>query len=92
MSPGLLVMLVGVFVVPIAFLWAGHRLRRRTARWRAVFWGALLGYLVGATLSLVASMIPPEMWSAQDTLRGLAGYWALVMCPLLGAALGSTRA
>lgn len=85
-------MLVGVFLGPIALLWAGHRLRRRSSRWRAIFWGALLGYLVGASLSLAASMIPPEMWSAQDTTRGLAGYWALVICPVLGAALGSTRA
>ena len=85
---GVLVMLVGVFIVPMILLWAGHRLRRRSARWRAVFLGALVGYGVASLASLTAGMIPAEMWQSGDTLRGAVGYWGLLAGPVLGAAAG----
>ena len=85
---GALVMLVGVFVVPAILLWAGHRLRRRSARWRAVFLGTLVGYGIAAVASLTASMMPAEMWQSGDTLRGAVGYWGLLAGPAIGAAAG----
>lgn len=87
MTPGLIVMLVGIFGVPVALVWGGHRLRRRSARWRAVFWGALIGYGVSVCVALVASMVPAEMWSDENRLRGLLGYWSLLIGPIAGALL-----
>jgi hypothetical protein len=92
MSIGIAAMLLGVFGVPIALVWAGHRLRRRSRRWRAMFWGALSGYGAAIVLALIASMVPPENWSAQDRLRGLAGFWSLLVLPVLGIIAGVIRA
>lgn len=85
MTPGLAAMLAGVFVIPTVLLWAGHRLRRRTARWRAAFWGALVAHSVFAPVAMIAAMIPPAEWSSADTMRGLFGFWSLLLAPIAGA-------
>lgn len=92
MSPGAVAMLAGLFVVPVALLALGHRLRRRTYRQRAVFWGAAIGYLVASCAALVAGMIPPESWSADDRWRGLLGFWSLLIGPAIGAVAGVAKA
>lgn len=84
-------MLIGLFVVPAVLLWLGHRLRRRTPRQRAVFWGALTGYLLASCVALYASMVPAATWSPDDTLRGLAGFWSLLIGPAIGALIGLAR-
>lgn len=86
-------LLLGAFAVPIALLWAGHRLRRRSPRWRSIFWGAIWGHLAAIALALPASMIPPEEWASGDTWRGLLAVWSLLILPAAGAVLGwlSTR-
>jgi uncharacterized damage-inducible protein DinB len=88
MTLGVTAMLVGVFGIPMALLWLGHRLRRRTSRQRAVFWGALIGYGIGACTSIVASMKPAAMWSDDDILRGVLGFGSLLILPAIGAILG----
>jgi len=88
MTLSLIVMLVGIFGVPAALLWGGHRLRRRSRRWRALFWGSLIGYGASVCVALVASMVPAEMWSDENRLRGLLGYWSLLIGPIAGALLG----
>ena len=92
MTPGLAAMLAGLFAVPAALLWAGHRLRRRPARWRAAFWGALAGHVLAALAALVAAMLPPAEWAPDDRWRGLLGFWTLLVAPILGAALGALAA
>lgn len=87
MTPGLAAMLAGVFIIPVLLLWAGHRLRRRPPRWRAAFWGALVGHSLFAPAAMVAAMIPPAEWSAADTMRGLFGFWSLLLAPIVGAAV-----
>ena len=89
MTPGLAAMLAGLFVVPAALLWAGHRLRRRPPRWRAAFWGALLAHVAVAPLAMLAAMVPPAEWAPDDRWRGFLGFWAMLVAPLLGAALGA---
>ena len=89
MTPGVAALLGGAFGVPAALLWAGHRLRRRSGRWRAAFWGALLGHLVAMPLALAAAVWPPAEWSAADVVRGALGLWALLVLPLLGAGAGA---
>lgn len=89
MSAGLVAMLGGLFVVPAALLWAGHRLRRRSARWRAAFWGALVGHVLGATLAMVAGMATPAEWGPDDTWRGFVGLWLMLLAPIVGAVVGA---
>lgn len=84
MSPGTVALLLGLFVVPVALLALGHRLRRRTPRQRAVFWGGLAGYLIGALGVMWVGMVPAAEWSAGDTARGLIGFWGLIIAPVLG--------
>ena len=89
MSVGLSVMLLGLFGVPAILLWLGHRLRRRTPRRRAIFWWALGGYIVAMVVATGAAFWPPAHWSDADTARGLAGFWALLLLPALGALIGA---
>jgi hypothetical protein len=91
MTIALVAMLAGLFLVPAGLLWLGHRLRRRTPRQRAIFWGALVGYGVAAAVALVVSMLPAEMWSDADRLRGLLGYWGMLIGPAIGVAIAGLK-
>ena len=88
MSAGLAAFLLGLFVVPVALLMVGHRLRRRRPEVRAMFWGAVVGHCVAGILAVVLGMIPPEAWTAEERVRGFAGLWALLVFPLVGAIAG----
>ena len=85
-------MLAGLFLVPLALLWAGHRFRRRSSRWRGAFWGALVTHLVVATVAMFAAMIPPTEWAADDRWRGFLGLWAMLIGPVIGAIVGAAVA
>ena len=87
MSVGTIALLVGLFVVPLGLLALGHRLRRRTSVQRAIYWGGLIGYLLGSVATLWVGMVPAQEWSDSDTLRGLLGYWGLIIGPVVGAAV-----
>jgi hypothetical protein len=89
MTAGRLALLLGLFGVPAALLWAGHRLRRRSPRWHGAFWGALLAHLIAAVVATVASMVPPEEWRPEDVWRGIFGFWTLLVAPVVGAAAGA---
>jgi hypothetical protein len=91
MNPTAMVLLVGLFGVPLTLLVIGHKLRRRSPRQQSVFWGTLIGYLVGALVSIVASVSPPEMWASTSTIRGVLGLWVPVLAPAIGAAFGALR-
>lgn len=91
MSGGVLAMLVGLFAVPVALLWAGHRLRRRSPRSRAAFWGGLGGYALGSCAALAAGMLPPAEWDGGDTVRGLMGFWLPLLLPAAGGVIGAAR-
>lgn len=92
MSMGPLAMLLGIFGVPLALLWLGHRLRRRSPRERGIFWGALLGHLSALVTATLASVLPPHMWGPEDLVRGLASYGALLLLPVLGGVIGAIAA
>ncbi len=91
MNTGLAALLIGLFAVPFALLWSGHRLRRRSQRHRAVFWGALIGHLVASSIALFLSMYSATEWAATDFWRGFGGYWLPVLLPAFGAAIGALR-
>ncbi|MBA3405023.1 MAG: hypothetical protein H0U13_10120 [Gemmatimonadaceae bacterium] len=88
MSTGLLVMLIGLFGIPSLLLWAGHHLRRKSRRVRGAFWGGLAGHTAAALIAVFYSMVPPEAWTAADTLRGFAGFYLMVLGAAIGALLG----
>ena len=91
MTPGILALLVGAFVVPGVLLWLGHRLRRRTPRWRGAFWGGVAGHLIALVVGSIAAMTPAAEWSPDDTLRGAVGLWSFLVLPVVGAVLGVLR-
>jgi len=89
MSLGFIAFILGFFGVPVALLSYGHRLRRRTQRERKAFWGAVIGHCVAGTLAVTFAMIPPEAWTSEETMRGFAGLWALLLLPVVGAIVGA---
>ena len=91
MTFGFWAMMFGAFGVPALLLWAGHRLRRRSARWVAVFWGAVIGHATSLVVGAAASMIPAAEWGPTDVWRGVLGYWSFLVCPVLGALVGFVR-
>ena len=83
-------MLLGLFVVPGARSgWATDC--AADAAGRGDIWGALTGYCVAACVALYASMVPAAMWAADDTVRGLLGFWSLIIGPAAGALIGNAR-
>lgn len=82
-----ILLLLGLFGVPLALLVMGHRIRRAGVRRQRMFGGAVLGYCVAMALSLYASLVPPLGWRPDDALRGVLGLWTLVLLPAAGAAL-----
>ena len=85
-------MLAGVFGVPALLLFVGHRLRRRSTRMQAAFWGAIAGHVVAIVIGSIAAMTPPEEWAPGDTWRGLLGLWSFLLFPLAGALLATIAA
>ncbi|MEK7403220.1 MAG: hypothetical protein AABZ80_12765 [Gemmatimonadota bacterium] len=89
MSANIIAFLLGLFGVPIALLAVGHRLRRRAPRVRSAFMGAFIGHCVAGVLAVLLGMIPPEAWTPEETGRGFAGLWSLLVLPVVGAMGGS---
>jgi hypothetical protein len=88
MSIHILAFIIGLFIVPLALLVVAHKLRRRSARVRATFWGAVAGHCVALVLATTWGMIPPETLTSQETARGAASLWSLLALPLAGALVG----
>lgn len=85
MSIGTVVFLIGIYIVPLVLLAWGHKVRKLSPGSRRAFWGAIIGHCVAGTLAVTLGMIPPENWTAEETVRGFFGFWALVLFPALGA-------
>ena len=92
MTPGIVAFLIGLYVLPLGLLWLGHHLKRRPPRAKRVFWGAIIGHCIAGTLALVAGLMLPEEWTAQEQLRGFLGLWALLIFPVAGGLTGALTA
>ena len=92
MTLGSFALLLGIFGVPMVLLWAGHRMRRRSPRWHAAFWGGIAGHLLALVVGSVAAMVPAEQWAPADVWRGALGLWSFLVSPAMGAAIGVVRA
>lgn len=88
MSIHILAFIIGLFLVPLALLMVAHKLRRRSPRVRAAFWGAAAGHCIALVLATTWGMIPPETLTSQETARGAASLWSLLVLPLAGALIG----
>ena len=85
MTAGQIALLLGLFAVPAALLYAGHHLRRK-ARWvHFVFWGSLAGHTTLAVIALWYSMVPAAEWGPGDTVRGFAGFYGMLAGGIVGA-------
>ena len=91
MNAGIVFFLIGLYVLPLALLWLGHHLKRRSARARRIFWGAVIGHGVAGTVALFAGMMLPEEWTAQERIRGFLGLWSLLIFPLAGGIVGALK-
>lgn len=89
MTPGIVVLLFGVFVVPAVLLWAGHRMRRRSATWHAAFWGAVTGHVIAIIVGSIAAMLPAREWSDASVVRGALGLWSFLVLPAAGATIAA---
>lgn len=89
MSFGIVVFLLGLYVMPLVLLAWGHKIRRLSPKSRRAFWGAIIGHCVAGVLALTLGMIPPESWTSEETIRGFFGLWGLLLLPLVGGAAGA---
>ncbi|MBV6520152.1 MAG: hypothetical protein MNPFHGCM_00257 [Gemmatimonadaceae bacterium] len=85
MSLGIVAFLLGLFGVPLVLLGVAHKLRRRSARVQAGFWGAVWGHCIAGVIAVTWGMIPPEAWTDSEVARGAAGLWGLLTIPAIGA-------
>ncbi len=85
------VLLIGIFVVPIAALWLGHGFRDRTPRQRRIFWGMVIGYSIGLVLVSLALMADPVLWTEGEPMRSALVYWGLLASAVVGALAGFLR-
>jgi len=92
MSPGILVFIIGVYLVPVALLAWGHKIRRLSPRSRRAFWGAIIGHCIAGTVAVIWGMIPPETWTEEEMARGFFGLWAMLLFPLAGGIGGALTA
>lgn len=87
MSLSMMALLAGLFVVPVALLWMGHRLRRRSAGWRGAFWGAVAGHALGMLVTVMALHYPPIPWDDGGSRSALV-HGAMLLGGILGGAIG----
>jgi hypothetical protein len=83
-----LALLAGLFAAPLVALLAGHRLARRPARTRALFWGLVAGHTLAALAATVAALYLPIRWDGTDVVRGFLGFWAMLAGGAVGALAG----
>ena len=91
MSPAIAACLVGLYIVPLALLATGHRVRRASQRVRRAFWGAIVGYIIAGVLAVAFAILTPAYWSDSDTVRGFFGLWGMLILPALGGVVAMLR-
>jgi hypothetical protein len=84
-----LALLAGLFLVPLLLLALGHRLRDRSPRQRAIFWGGVIGHSAAALVAIAAMHWPPVLWTT-DTRAALV-FFTMLAGGVLGAGVGALR-
>jgi hypothetical protein len=87
-------LLMGFFVVPLALLALGHRLRERTVQQRGAFWGGVIGHSLALLAAITALHYPAVLWTGQA--RVFVAFWLMLIGgasgAVVGAAIGFRRA
>jgi ABC-type uncharacterized transport system permease subunit len=83
-------LLAGLFIVPLALLALGHRLRERTAVLRGAFWGGVIGHGIALVIAVTAMHVPPVLWDSSTRIA--AAFWSLLAGAAFGAAAGVLHA
>lgn len=91
MSGAQAALLAGLFLAPALLLWLGHGFRRRSGRWRRVFWGAVIGHTLAMLLMTVAALYPPVEWGGEGFWRDFAVHWSLALGAIVGALAGAAQ-
>ena len=86
---GRIALMIGLFVVPVFLLWAGHHWRRTGTRMRGAFWGGLIAHSIAALLATVAGLYRPAEWDGGDVWRGFFGFWSMLVLFAIGAVIGA---
>jgi hypothetical protein len=82
-------LLLGLFVVPLVLLAAGHRLRERSTRVRGAFWGGVVGHSIAAIIAVTAMHWPPVIWTGE--VRTALALWSMLLGGVLGMLIGGLR-
>jgi hypothetical protein len=82
-------LLLGLFIVPLALLALGHRLRDRTPQQRGAFWGGVIGHTFAVVVAVTALHYPPVLWNSQE--RIVIAFWSMLLGGIVGAAVGWIR-
>jgi hypothetical protein len=85
-------MLLGLFVVPAWLLWAGHHWHGKSRRVKGAFWGGVVGHTVAAVVASVVGMAWPVHWAPTDVMRGLLGFWLMLLLGVGGILIGALLA
>ena len=88
MSAHHLALLLGLFAAPALMLQLGHRLQRRSAQQRAMFWGLVIGHSLGAIVACMALFLPPEFWTLDASRRTILAFWGMAAGSALGLVAG----
>lgn len=89
---GRIALVAGLFVAPAVLLWLGHRMRDRSPRQRAAFWGGAIGHSTAMLITLVAALFPPVWWHEGGPVRDFAIHWSMLIGFLVGSAVALLRA
>jgi uncharacterized membrane protein len=84
-----LALLAGFFLVPLALLALGHRLRERSPAQKGAFWGGVVGHSAAIVVAVVALHYPPVLWSGDA--RVAIAFWSTLLGGALGAVVGLLR-
>jgi NAD/NADP transhydrogenase beta subunit len=83
-------LVAGLFLVPLALLVLGHRLRERTPAQRGAFWGGVIGHSIALLVAVTAMHAPPVLW--ESSTRIAAAFWSMLAGAVVGAGAGILRA
>ena len=77
-------LLIGLFAVPLIALKMGNRFRDQSPPKRRFFWGAVIGHMLGMTVTVIASMFPPIWWEGGTVLRDYLVHWSMLVGSVIG--------
>ena len=88
MAPVAVSVLLGLIGVPVVLLQSGRKFRQFGARGRGLFRGAVIGYAVAASITVLLLVAPPFDWPPVSSWARAWLVGGLLLGPAIGAAMG----